>query len=571
MSWRKSRFLFFHFIVLHLACLAGNAGFPFQQAYVKASNTHPEDFFGLRVAISGDTMVATAYLEDSEATGVNGDQNADTEEGNDSGAAYVYVRQNGAWSQQAYLKAANTSQGDWFGFAVAMAGDTVVVGAPYEDSASQGVNGNGANDNALQSGAVYVFVRNGTNWAQQAYLKASNTEAGDEFGSVVAISGNTLVVGAWREDSSATGVNGNQSNDNAGDSGAAYVFVRNGTNWAQQAYLKASNTSDEDFFGESVAISGDTIVIGASSEDSNATGINGNQTNNNAPDSGAAYVFVRNGTTWSQQAYLKASNAETNDRLGQAVAVDGNTVVIGALSESSKARQVNGDQADNSAHQAGAAYVFVRSGTNWNQQAYLKALNAEAGDAFGYTVGISGDIVVAGAQGESSNATGVNGNARNNSAFWAGAAYVFVRSGSSWLQHAYLKASNPGGGIPNVTSGDLFGCGLAVSGDTVVAGAYLEDSNSTGVNGDQFNNDATGSGAAYVFASVGLGIFPDGQGNYALRFKQTPGLSYRLERALVVSGPWTSISTNMANELGIVSFYDTNAPSSRGFYRTAQQ
>ena len=129
----------------------------------------------------------------------------------------------------------------------------------------------------------------------------------------MAVSGDTVVVGALWEDSSATGVNGNQSDNSAADAGAAYVFVRSGTTWSQQAYLKASNTGAGDYFGCSVAVSGDTVVVGAYGEDSSATGVNGNQSDNSATDAGAAYVFVRSGTTWSQQAYLKASNTGADD------------------------------------------------------------------------------------------------------------------------------------------------------------------------------------------------------------------------------------------------------------------
>jgi len=139
--------------------------------------------------------------------------------------------------------------------------------------------------------------------AQQAYLKASNTDANDTFGYAAAIDGDTVVVGASGEDSSATGVNGNQSLNDAENSGAAYVFTRSGTTWSQQAYLKASNTEADDYFGDVVAIDGDTIVVGAPREDSSATGVNGNQSLNDASKSGAAYVFTRSGTTWTQQAY----------------------------------------------------------------------------------------------------------------------------------------------------------------------------------------------------------------------------------------------------------------------------
>ncbi|MFH1231297.1 MAG: FG-GAP repeat protein, partial [Planctomycetota bacterium] len=215
--------------------------------------------------------------------------------------------------QQAYTKASNTEAKDWFGCSVAISGDTMVIGAPYEDSNATGINGNQADNSAPDSGAVYVFTRSGTTWSQQAYIKASNTEANDQFGYPVAISGDTIVVGAWGEDSNATGINGNQADNSAADSGAVYVFTRSGATWSQQAYIKASNTQADDWFSYPLAISGDTLVIGAVGEDSNATGINGNQSDNSAADSGAVYVFTRSGATWSQQAYIKASNTQADD------------------------------------------------------------------------------------------------------------------------------------------------------------------------------------------------------------------------------------------------------------------
>jgi hypothetical protein len=175
----------------------------------------------------------------------------------------------------------------------------------------------------------------------------------------VAVSGETIVIGANREDSSATGVNGNQADNSILGGGAAYVFVRSGTTWAQQAYLKASNTGEGDNFGFSVAISGATVVVGAIGEYSGATGVNGDQADNSAGDAGAAYVFVRSGTTWTQQAYLKASNTGASDRFGNAVAIAGNTVVVGAYFEDSNAAGVNGNGADNSADDSGAVYVFL--------------------------------------------------------------------------------------------------------------------------------------------------------------------------------------------------------------------
>ncbi|MBI3819443.1 MAG: FG-GAP repeat protein [Planctomycetes bacterium] len=465
-----------------------------QQAYLKASNAEAGDYFGNSVSVSGNTVVVAAYQETSSATGVNGDQS-----NNGSffaGAVYVFVRSGTTWSQQAYLKASNTDAGDQFGYSVSISGDTVVVGAPGESSYATGVNNDQYNNSATNSGAAYVFVRSGTTWSQQAYLKASNTGTSDRFGLSVSVTGDTIAVGAPYESSHATGVDGDQSDNSTLSSGAAYVFVRSGTTWSQQAYLKASNTYVNYHFGYSVSGSGDTVAVGSYGDSSNATGVNGDQTNKSSPNSGAAYVFVRVGTAWSQQAYLKASNTGQNDYFALSVSASGDTVVVGAYAEDSNATGVNGNQSDNSISYAGAAYVFVRNGTAWSQQAYLKPSNtpwlAGGGGAFGISVSVSGDTVVVGAEGESSSATGVNGNQNNNSAPSSGAAYVFKRSGSTWAQQAYLKASN-------TNAADDFGLAVAVSGDIVVVGAYSEASNATGVNGNQGDNSAAHSGAAYVF------------------------------------------------------------------------
>ena len=191
-------------------------------------------------------------------------------------------------------------------------------------------------------GAAYVFTRSGTTWTQQAYIKPSNTLQSGSFGWSLGVSGDTAVVGAWGESSDATGVNGDQNNKNREGSGAAYVFTRSGSDWTQQAYLKASNAGEGDYFGRQVAISGDTIVAGAVEERSSATGVDGNQADDSLFRSGAAYVFVRSGSDWTQQAYLKASNTNTLQAFGYAVAVSGGTIIVGASSESSNAKGVNG-------------------------------------------------------------------------------------------------------------------------------------------------------------------------------------------------------------------------------------
>ncbi len=412
----------------------------------------------------------------------------------DSGAVYVFVYESGEWNQQAYIKASNTQSNDWFGSSVAISGDTLVVGAVGEDSNATGINGDQANNGASISGAAYVFVRSGTVWSQQAYLKASNTGSGDRFGYSVAISGDTIVVGAFNEDSSATGVNGNQADNSEVQSGAAYVFVRSGTVWTQQAYLKASNTGANDKFGGDVAVDGDTIIVGAHTEKSSATGVNGNQIDDSANNAGAAYVFVRSDAVWSQQAYLKASNTEAFDQFGYSVALSGDTAVVGAWEEDSGATGVDGDQNDNSLVNAGAAYVFARSGGNWSQQAYLKASNTDAFDQFGTSTAVLGDVILIGAPYEDDGLTQLGGlEAGVPGPTGAGAAYLLTRTESVWSHAHYITASNR-------EANDRFGHAVALDGQRAVAAAPFEDSSAVGANGNQFDNSFLDSGAAYVYS-----------------------------------------------------------------------
>ncbi len=282
-----------------------------------------------------------------------------------------------------------------------------------------------------------VSVERGSKMIGQiAYGKASNTGNKDQFGRTLAISGDTLVVGAAGEDSSVTGVDGDQNNDDAKFSGAVYVFRRTGASWAQEAYLKASNAEERDLFGHSVAIQGDTLAVGAFAEESAARGVNGNQEDNDAPDSGAVYVFARSGSTWTQEAYLKASNTESYDKFGASLALSGDTLVVSAEGEASSATGVNGDQTDNMMFGSGAVYVFRRVAGGWAQEAYVKASNPASFDYFGISIDIEGDTMVVGAHAEDSSATGVNGVQNDDSADGSGAVYVFGRSGTTWVQEA---------------------------------------------------------------------------------------------------------------------------------------
>lgn len=333
--------------------------------------------------------------------------------------------------------------------------------------------------------------------AATVQLKASNDEPNDRFGGVVAISGDgaTIAVGAEGEASAATGVNnvspGQGDNSAANNSGAVYVFVKSANVWIQQAYVKASNTTDQDAFGKSISLSadGNTLVVGAPGEASAATGINNTspgQSDNSADGAGAVYIFTRTNDSWTQQAYIKASNAAASARFGWAISLssDGSTLAVGSYA------------------QDGAAYVYVRSGSTWTEQAILKASNHEINDYFGYDVSLSddGNAIAVGAPGEDSASTGVNNvspGQADNSADYSGAAYVFNRSGSVWTQQAYVKASNTG-------AGDYYGYSVALNSDgsTLAVGAQLEASAATGIDSvspSQNDNSAPFAGAVYVY------------------------------------------------------------------------
>lgn len=476
-----------------------------QLGYFKASNTDANDHFYVpALSADGNTLAIGAPGEGSSATGVGGNQ-ADNSMAN-SGAVYVFRRTAGVWAQEAYIKASNTSAGDYFGAVVSLSadGDTLGVGAWYEDSAATGVDGNGADNTSMDSGAAYVFRRSSGVWAQEAYIKSSNTNAADSFGITIDVSGDgsTFVVGAQWEDSNAPGIGGDQSNNAFTNAGAAYVFVRSGMTWVQEAYIKAVNPDSLDVFAHVVSLSydGNTLAVGAFNEGSNAVGVGGDPFNNLAAGSGAAYVFRRSMATWSQEAYIKASNTGAGDRFGiwLDLSGDGNTMVVTAYVEDSAATGVNGDESSNALVDSGAAYVFTRSMSAWSQEAYLKASNTGASDNFGYNTAISadGNTVLVSAQREASNAVGLFGDESNNAAANAGAVYAFQRRMGTWAERAYIKASN-------ASAGDFFGdrYSLAVSGDglTFAVGASAEASNATGLLGDQTNNAAAGSGAVYVF------------------------------------------------------------------------
>lgn len=417
--------------------------------------------------------------------------------------------------QTGYLKASNADAYDHFacggastghiGNSIAFSRDgrTMAIGAPHESSGARGVDGDQQDNTMLESGAVYVFVRAGDTWAQQAYLKASNTGLIDHFGSSVVLShdGNTLAVSAPFESGSGTGIAGDQDDDSLPQAGAVYIYTRVGGDWRQQSYIKASNTGragagddfgDGDQFGYSIALSGDgrTLAVGAIAEDSAARGIDGDQEDDSATSSGAVYIFSRGRRDWTQQAYLKASNSDSGDLFGFSVALsaDGNTLAASSYDEDGGTRIINGPD-DNSANAAGAVFVFERDGGRWIETTYLKGSRIERTDQLGYSVAISGDgnTIASGAGDEDCLLPGVNPPGCDNDSpaeiganIWVGAAYVFVREDSGWAEQAFLKASNP-------RPYNSFGVKIALSGDgdTLAVAAYLEDESARGIFGPQ--------------------------------------------------------------------------------------
>ncbi|MGQ0798991.1 MAG: putative Ig domain-containing protein, partial [Pseudomarimonas sp.] len=367
------------------------------------------------VALSGSTALVGAHFDD---IGTNENQ----------GSSYVYSRSGSTWTQQAQLTASDGAANDQFGRSVALSGDTALVGAPFDDIV--------ADEN---QGSAYVFTRSGSTWTLQDKLTPFDGEANDEFGSSVALSGNTALIGAFLDD---VGANSNQ--------GSAYVYTRSGSNWTQQAKLTAGDGAASDEFGFSAALSGDTALVGAHLDDTGR---------------GSAYVYVRSGSAWTQQAKLAAGGSFAE--FGHSVALSGDTALIGAWRASVGANLFQG-----------LAFVYSRSGSTWPLQAVLLASDGDSGDGFGSSVALSGDTALVGA---SSDEVVAN--------FGQGSAYEYSRSGSTWTEQAKLTASD---GAAN----ESFGDSIALSGNTALIGSPFNDGSSP------FGNP--NEGAAYVFIGLNL-------------------------------------------------------------------
>jgi hypothetical protein len=362
--------------------------------------------FGWAVAADGDTVVVGAPVDSP-----GGVYNA--------GAAYVFVRDGNTWIEQAKLAANDAVEFSQFGGAIALEGDTAAVGARY-DSAN--------------AGAVYVFARQGNQWMQQAKLTPRDAASGQEFGGAVALDGDLVAVGAMADA---------QGGYNAG---AAYVFARTGQGWAEQAKVMSDVPHPGDLFGFAIAIDGETVVVGAPFEDDVAM------------DAGAAYVFTRTVSGWTERTKLLARDGATSDLFGWSVAIAGNRSLIGA------------PQKSGTAEFAGVGYTFTRDGVAWTPEARLEAIPAGASDYLGYSVALRGDWAAIGAPLDSSRAQ-VSGTAR-----------LFQWDGNAWTQDCQLDG---GSALP----GDEFGSSVALANSWLVVGAPFNDQ------GVGFDN-----GAAYAFA-----------------------------------------------------------------------
>ncbi len=374
-----------------------------EQQTLSAADLGQAQAFGCAVALNGDTVVVGACR--------------DNQLGTLAGAAYVFVRAGETWNQQQKLVAADGTPSDKFGSSVAVSGDLALVGSPWDAEMGE------------YSGSVYVFVRSGGVWSQQQKLTAADAAAGDRFGISVALEGATALVGADLDD------------DAAADAGSVYEFVEDGGSWVEQQEFAAADATARGCFGRSVALKGDTALVGAVCGGGAAAG--------------SAFLFVRSGGVWSQQEELKASDGAVGDMFGGAVALEGERAVVGA----------SWDDAAGTA--SGSAYVFGRSGGVWSELAKLTAADAAEYDQFGTSVALSGGVVLIGAPEEDEGGQD------------AGAAYSYVAAAGGWSQEQKLM------GGANAAA-NLFGFSAAMAKDTLLVGAP----------GDGW---APGDGSVFVF------------------------------------------------------------------------
>ena len=476
--------------------------------YFKAQFNDANTHFGTSVDLDGGKLIV-------------GSKKGKFGTANPSGSVYVFEDTGSFWTQQDVLRPTNDgAEFDYFGWDAAIDGGTIAVGAKQEGSGHATITNSGSftgDEVSANSGAVYVYEISGATWNQTAVLKAGNNTPQDFFGQSVVIDNDTIVVSAHLEDNDQTTItNGSTTpaNNNSSDVGAVYVYKKNGSNdWVQEAFIKPSNNHNTMSFGYDIALYGNTLVVGASQDQANTNAII-NGTTASGPsgytNSGAVFVYTRTGSTWTQQAYIKASNVEIGDFFGNAVAVshqvtpDEMRIAVGAFQEdSSQTTITTGAAPDGAATDAGAVYVYKRNGPTgpWTMEAYIKPSNLDATDHFGGFLDMDKNRLVVSSYQEDSGSTAIinaasatnPGPGHDETAADSGAAYVFRRDGTTWTQEAYLKA-------PNTGAGDKFGYSVAIDDNKIAVGAVEEDTSFTGVTISPPNNESkANSGAVYLF------------------------------------------------------------------------
>ena len=454
--------------------------------YFKADVPFIEDRFGNSVSLSSDGNTLAVGVVDRGAENIGG--------------AFVFERIDGRWQQQAFLQAESEVTIVRFGRSILLSdnGDKLVVGAQIRDLTPPEPGGPNGFFIPVESGTVFVFERSDGVWQQQASLLPQSFEKdrtldGDStFGARLSMSADgTLIAVNARFDNSIPNVF-NESGFSIRSTGVVYVFETINNVWQQQALIQASNAESFDMFGSSLSLSanGQILAVGARDESSASTGIDGDMSNNSSEDSGAVYVFTRNGETWQQQTYLKASNSNTNFEFGSGVSLNslGNLLAVSAPGEN----EIPGN--------SGAIYIFGRDDQFWQQQALIRADGLTGNFNNAVSMDAEGSTLVVGASEEDTEGFGVHSNQTtlvasiDSDAANSGAAYVFEQINGVWRQRAYLKASNAG-------RFDRFGTSVSIAGDgnAITVGAWTESGGSGGINGEQTDNSIPLSGAVYLY------------------------------------------------------------------------
>jgi hypothetical protein len=444
------------FLVFILGWMVINGAIVFSQTWSQTQKIVAQDRiafanFGNTVAVYGDFAFVGAPKDNTDASS----QNAMDE----TGSVYIYKKVNNSWTFHQKIIASDRTNYDYFGWSVAVSGDFAVIGSYF--SATDATGGNPLNG----AGAAYVFKNNGGTWTEVQKIVASDRNVQNYFGYAVDIDGDNIIVGAYQNNYD---VNGGAQLSKAG---AAYLFVNNGTTWAQVQKIVASDRTLNDNFGKAVSISGKYLVVGAPFEDEDASNAN------YLAEAGSAYIFKENGGVWSQIKKIVASDRSADANFGNTVDNTSDYVVVGAWKEQMDA---NGS---NPITEAGATYVFANNSDAWSQHNKLVASDRFDVAHFGRSVSISNDKIVIGSEADNYN---LIGHSSADSVTVAGSAFIFQLQGNNWQQSQKLIANDR-------TEWANFGQSVAIFNNDILVGAYRDKFDTNGSNSLNF------AGSAYFF------------------------------------------------------------------------